>query len=167
MNAKDLFLRIWDREFQTTVRVFKAFPADQLEFKPHERSRSVRDLAWQCAIDERVIGMIEDQNDLRNVPPNPPPPETMEEIVAAYEGAHREAFAKVRQFSEEEFNKTVSCLVRGGEWKMPQPEAFWGNLMDEVHHRGQLTIYLRLAGGKVPSIYGPSGDEPMPGYKGA
>jgi len=49
---------------------------------------------------------------------------------------------------------------------MAQPEAFWGNLMDEVHHRGQLTIYLRLAGGKVPSIYGPSGDEPMPGYKG-
>jgi len=166
MNAKDLFLRIWDREFQTTIRVFKAFPADRLEFKPHERSRSVRDLAWQCAIDERVIGTIEDQNDLRNVPPNPPPPETMEEIVAAYEGAHREAFAKVSQFSEEEFNKTVSCLTRGGEWKMAQPEAFWGNLMDEVHHRGQLTIYLRLAGGKVPSIYGPSGDEPMPGYKG-
>jgi len=111
MNAKDLFLRIWDREFQTTIRVFKAFPADRLEFKPHERSRSVRDLAWQCAIDERVIGMIEDQNDLRNVPPNPPPAETMEEIVAAYEGTHREAFAKVSQFSEEEFNKTVSCLT--------------------------------------------------------
>jgi uncharacterized damage-inducible protein DinB len=47
---------------------------------------------------------------------------------------------------------------------MPQPEAFWGNLMDEVHHHGQLTLYLRLAGGKVPSIYGPSGDEPLPGF---
>jgi len=166
MNAKDIFLRIWDREFQSTIRVIKAFPADRLEFKPHERSRSVRDLAWQCAIDERVIGTIEDQNDLRNVPAGPLPPETMEEIVAAYESAHRKAFAKVSPFSEEEFNKRVTCLLRGGEWKMPQPEAFWGNLMDEVHHRGQLTVYLRVAGGKVPSIYGPSRDEPMPGHRG-
>jgi len=44
--------------------------------------------------------------------------------------------------------------------------SFGGNLMDEVHHRGQLTVYLRLAGGKVPSIYGPSGDE-EPMYGGA
>jgi uncharacterized damage-inducible protein DinB len=167
MNAKDVFLRIWEREFQTTIRVFKAFAADQVEFKPHERSRSARDLAWQCVIDEGVIGKVEDQNDLRNVPPSPPPPETMEEIVAAYEGAHRSALAKVSQFSEEEFNKTVTCLLQGGEWKMARPEAFWSNLMDEVHHRGQMTVYLRLAGGKVPSIYGPSGDEPKPGYRGS
>jgi uncharacterized damage-inducible protein DinB len=154
----------WDREFQSTIRVFKAFPADQLEAKPHERSRSVRDLAWPCVMDEGVIGTIEDQNDLRNVPAGPPPPETMEEIVAAYEGAHRQAFEKVSRFSEEEFTKTVSCLLPAGEWKMPQPEAFWGNLMDEVHHRGQLTVYLRLAGGKVHSIYGPWGDEAPPGF---
>ena len=167
MNAKDTFLRIWEREFQTTVRVFKAFNAGQLEIKPHARSRSVRDLAWQCAIDERVIGSIEERNDLTNVPASPPPPETMEEIVAAYEGAHRSAVARLGQFSEEEFNKTVTCILPAGEWKMPRPQAFWSNLMDEVHHRGQLTVYLRLAGGKVPSIYGPSGDEPAPGSRGA
>ena len=167
MNARETFLRIWEREFRTTVRVFKAFSAAQAEFKAHERSRTVRDLAWQCVIDEGVIGSIELQNDLRNMPPASPPPETMEEIVAAYEGAHWKAVAKVSSFSEKDFNRTVSTLLRGGEWKMAQPEAFWGNLMDEVHHRGQLTVYLRLAGGKVPSIYGPSGDEPLPGYKGA
>ena len=166
MNAKDVSLQIWDREFQTTIRVFRAFTQEQLKFKPHERSRCVRDLAWQCVTDERVIGTIEDQNDLRNVPAGPSPSETMEEIVAAYEAAHREAFAKVSRFSEEEFNRTVSCRLPGGEWKMAQPEAFWGNLMDEVHHRGQLSVYLRLAGGKVPSIYGPSENEPLPEYKG-
>ena len=166
MNAKETFLRIWEREYQTTVRVFKAFSAAQLEFKAHERSRSVRDLAWQCVIDEGVIASIEARNDLRNVLPGLPPPETMEEIVAAYETAHAKSMAKVSQFSEDEFNRTVSCLLQGGEWKMPQPEAFWGNLMDEVHHRGQLTVYLRLAGGKVPSIYGPSGDEASPGFAG-
>jgi len=167
MNGKETFLRIWEREFQTTVRVFKAFSAGQLEFKPHERSRSVRDLAWQCVVDEGVIASTEAQNDLRNVPPSPPPPETMEEIVAAYKSAHGKAVAKVSQFSEDEFDREVSCLLQRGEWKMPQPEAFWSNLMDEVHHRGQLTVYLRMAGGKVPSIYGPSGDEAPPGFAGA
>jgi len=167
MNSKDLFLRIWEREYQTTVKVFKAFSAGQLEFKPHERSRSVRDLAWQCVIDEGVIASVEARSDLRNVPPDPAPPATMEEIIAAYEAAHRKALAKVSSFSEEEFNRDVSCVLQGGEWKMAQPEAFWGNLMDEVHHRGQLTVYLRLAGGKVPSIYGPSGDEAPPAFAGA
>ena len=165
MNAKDSFLKIWEREFRTTVRVLKAFPGEQLDVKPHERSRSIRDLAWQCVIDERVIGMILDgPNDLRNVPASPPQPETMNDIVAAYESTHSEAVSKMSGISEEEFSKTIPFQTWAGEGQLEQPEAFWGNLMDQVHHRGQLTIYLRQAGGKVPSIYGPSGDEPAPNY---
>ncbi|HEV2387957.1 MAG TPA: DinB family protein [Candidatus Acidoferrales bacterium] len=160
MSAKETFLRIWDREVHTTVRVLQAFPVEHLEAKPHERSRSARDLAWQCAMDERVIGKILDgQNDLRNVPPPPPAPESMAEILSEYESAHRYAREKLSQLSDEEFGRTVTCQLPGGEWKMPQPDAFWGNLLDQVHHRGQLTVYLRFAGGRVPSIYGPSGDE--------
>ena len=162
LSHKEVFLRIWEREAETTLRVFQAFPADRLEAKPHERSRSVRDLAWQCCIDERVIVRILDgQNDLRNVPPSAPPPGTMQEIVAAYHEAHRDAVDKMTRISDDEFGKMVKVVLRGGEWEFPQPEAFWSNLMDEIHHRGQLTIYLRQAGGRVPSIYGPSADEPM------
>jgi len=162
MPAKEVFLRIWEREFQTTVRVFKAFPPDKLEAKPHARSRSVRDLAWQCAIDEGVIEKILDgKNDLRNPPSAMPPPESMEEIIAAFESAHRRAFEKMRGVTEAEFDRTVTVVLPRGEWQCPQPDAVWGNLMDEIHHRGQLTVYLRQAGGKVPSIYGPSSDEPM------
>lgn len=161
MNAKDIFLRIWDRESKTTAKVFRAFPAGSLDVKPHERSRSVRDLAWQCVIDERVIEKIIDgANDLRNVPPSPPPPETMEEIAAAHELAHREASEKMRR-PETEFSKTVTVTMRGGSIQLKQAETIWGNLLDQIHHRGQLTVYLRQAEGKVPAIYGPSGDEPM------
>lgn len=162
MNAKEIFLRIWDREFQTTVRVFKAFPDERLDAKPHERSRTARDLAWQCWIDEGVIEKILDgQNDLRSVPPAVAPPESMEEIIAAYERVHRQAFEKMSRITEAEFSKMVTVVLPAGQWAFPQEEAFWGNVMDQVHHRGQLTVYLRQAGGKVPSIYGPSGDEPM------
>src|SRR5690348_558301 len=161
MNAKEIFLRIWEREAKTTQRVMRAFPAESLGLKPHERSRSIRDLAWQCVIDERVIETILDgANDLRNAPPSPPPPNTMEEIAAAHEAAHRSAAGKMRR-PETQFSKTVTVTMRGGSIQLEQAETIWGNLLDQIHHRGQLTIYLRQAGGKVPSIYGPSGDEAM------
>ena len=161
MDGKEIFLRIWDREAKTTAKVFRAFPLASLDVKPHERSRSIRDLAWQCVIDERVIEkIIEGANDLRNVPPSPPPPETMEEIAAAHELAHREASEKMRR-SETEFSKTVTVTLPGGSIQLEQAETIWGNLLDQIHHRGQLTVYLRRAKGKVPAIYGPSGDEAM------
>ncbi|HKF52689.1 MAG TPA: DinB family protein [Candidatus Acidoferrales bacterium] len=159
MDAKEIFLRIWDREAKTTAKVLRAFPPTSLEVKPHERSRSTRDLAWQCVIDERVIEKIIDGfNDLRNVPPSPPPPQTMEEIALAYEAAHRDASEKMRR-PETQFSKTVTVTMRGGSVELEQAETIWGNLLDQIHHRGQLTIYLRQAQGKVPAIYGPSGDE--------
>lgn len=161
MDAKEIFLRIWDREALTTTKVFRAFPPSSLDLKPHERSRSIRDLAWQCVIDERVIGKIIDGvNDLRNVPSSPPPPQTMEEIAAAHELAHREASEKMRR-PETQFSKTVTVTLRGGSIQMEQAETIWGNLLDQIHHRGQLTVYLRQAEGRVPAIYGPSGDEGM------
>lgn len=166
MDAKETFRRIWDREFRTTLSVLRSFSSDQIDVKPHQRPRSVCDLAWQCVIDERVIGTIlgKTEHDLRNVPPSPPPPGAMEEIIAAYESAHHDAIGKLNQLPEGEFDRTVTSILAGGEWQMPQPDAVWGHLMDEVHHRGQLTIYLRQAGGKVPSIYGPSADQPVPAY---
>lgn len=161
MDAKEIFSRIWNREAKTTVKVFRAFPPESLDLKPHERSRSIRDLAWQCVIDERVIEKIIDgSNDLRGVPPSPPPPQTMEEIALAYEAAHRAASEKMRH-PEIQFSKTVTVNTRGGSVELEQAETIWWNLLDQIHHRGQLTIYLRQAQGRVPAIYGPSGDEEM------
>ncbi|HEV2420089.1 MAG TPA: DinB family protein [Candidatus Acidoferrales bacterium] len=161
MDAKEIFLRIWDREAKTTAKVFRAFPLAGLDVKPHERSRSIRDLAWQCVTDEGVIEKIIDGvTDLRDVPPSPPPPQTMEEVASAYEAAHRAASEKMRRL-ETQFSKTVTVSMRGGCVQLEQAETIWGNLLDQIHHRGQLTIYLRQAQGKVPAIYGPSGDEGM------
>lgn len=161
MDAREIFLRIWDREAKTTVKVFRAFPKASLDGKPHERSRSVRDLAWQCVADERVIEKILDgSHDLRSVPPSPPPPQTIEEIALAHEAAHRDASEKMRR-PETQFSKTVRVTLLHGSVELEQAETIWSNLLDQIHHRGQLTIYLRQAQGKVPAIYGPSADEGM------
>src|SRR5215469_784190 len=115
-----------------------------------------------CAIDEDVIRKILDgESDLTKPIPAAPVREAMDEIMAAYERNHGAAYERVSRVSETGFDRMVSCFLPGGEWKMPQPEALWNNVMDQVYHRGQLTVCLRQAGAKVPSIYGPSGGEPM------
>jgi len=53
MNEKDMFLQTWEREFKTTLKVLKAFPADKLDFKPHERSMSAEDLTGLIRESER------------------------------------------------------------------------------------------------------------------
>ena len=63
--------------------------------------------------------------------------------------------------SEEALNKTVQFPVGPGKMgDFRAMDVLWTSLMDQVHHRGQFSVYLRLAGAKVPSIYGPSADEP-------
>lgn len=163
MSAQEIFRKVWDSEFRTTVNVFRSFLPEHLDLKPHERSRTVRDLAWQCVIDERVMGAVLEKtgHDLRNAPPGQPPPENMDEIVSAYSRAHEAGARDLGSLTEDEFGRTVTSILKFGEWKAPKPEVLWSNVLDQGHHRGQLTVYLRQAGGKVPPIYGPSGDEPV------
>lgn len=147
MNGKELFLRTWDREFQTTVKVLKAYPRDKFDQKPHERSRTARERAWMFFADEDVVQKIlVGEIDLRSAAP--PPPEMREEILASYKSRHKEAFEKMTRLSELEFSKMLSFVTGVGHHvQMGQSDVFWSILMDEVHRRGQLTIYLRLAGG--------------------
>ena len=63
--------------------------------------------------------------------------------------------------SDADFNKTIKFMVGPGKMAdLRTADVLWTGVMDAVHHRGQFSVYLRMAGGKVPSIYGPSADEP-------
>ena len=172
-SSKCTFLRVWDCEFRTTVSVLGSFADAALEAKPDERSRSGRDLACQCVADERVIASVTEKpvHDLRNVPPWPPAPETMWEIAAAYEATHRHAMQKVDSLTEEDFGPTVTSIVNGGDAPSGRVRMEHATVARPLGQRdgpgpprGQSTIYLRQVGGKVPSIYGPSGDQPVPAY---
>ncbi|MCG3119374.1 MAG: hypothetical protein ALAOOOJD_01766 [bacterium] len=163
MNEKERFLQTWEREFQITLKVLRAYPSDQLNLQPHERSRSAKELAWTFVVDQGLVNKIVSLQtlDFKSMPPPPPPPATMKEIVAAYESTHDEMAKKFRNFSEADFNKTIRFPVGPGQMgDLRRAEALWMTMMDQVHHRGQFSVYLRLAGGKVPSIYGPTADEP-------
>lgn len=157
MSEKDDFLKVLEREFTTTLKVFKAFPADNLDFKPHQRSRSAKELI-QTAIGEEALlrDIIEGHVDFTKEQVGSDFG-TLEELLTAYQGGHTQTVDKLSAAPEEDFQKQVDF----GGWETTRIEGLWELLMDSVHHRGQFSVYLRMAGGKVPSIYGPSADEPM------
>jgi uncharacterized damage-inducible protein DinB len=81
--------------------------------------------------------------------------------VAAYEKNADDLEKRVAKADDATWERNAKFLM-GGQvvWEAPLGEMLWGFLFDAIHHRGQLSTYLRPMGAKVPSIYGPSGDDP-------
>ncbi len=161
-NAQQ-FLGAYEHEHNTTARVLRSYPEDKLDLKPHARCKTARELAWLIVkgkeLTERALTTGFDWS----APPTPgaQPPATMDEIADELEKAHRRVVAVVRGVRDEELSETVKFPI--GPKKMgdvPKLEFIWMMLHDQIHHRGQFSIYLRMADAKVPSIYGPSADEP-------
>lgn len=159
MNEKATYLQTWEREFQTTLRVLKAFPAEKLDLKPAEKSRSAKDLLWTFVSEEKIVeGICKGEIDFMNMPKAPA---TLPEIVKEFESSHTAMVGKVQKMTDEEWNSSIPFPVGPKQMgRMRRADLLWMMLMDGVHHRGQLSVYLRLAGAKVPSIYGPTADEP-------
>ncbi|MGH8103759.1 MAG: DinB family protein [bacterium] len=160
MSEKDQFISNWEREHQTTLRVLKNYPGDQGAWKPHEKSRTASELAWCVAGEEQVFvdGALKGQLDFGQFPEMP---KTWNDILSAYDKSHNECVAKIKAASEADLSKPIPFPMGPGKMgEMRCLDALWGMLMDQIHHRGQFSVYLRMAGGKVPSIYGPSADEP-------
>ena len=159
MSEKEMLLNTWEREFQTTLKVLKAYPPEKLDLKPHERSRSAKELAWIFVQQENVVdGVIKGQIDFQNAPK---PPATYQELLNMYESTHKALVAKVKNLSETELNSSIPFPVAPKQMgQMRRADILWLTVMDNVHHRGQFSVYVRMAGAKVPSIYGPTADEP-------
>jgi len=82
-------------------------------------------------------------------------------VIAAYEQTAKGFVERIKRTPDAEFDKTVKFFVAPKQMAdIRKMEVLWLMLMDQVHHRGQFSVYLRMADGKVPSIYGPSADEP-------
>ena len=112
-------------------------------------------MAEQGVADMALKGLIDFSR------PTPPAPGNYTDIITAFENAYRDTVTKVSKASEDDLNKTIQFPVGPGKMgDFRRTDVLWMTLMDQVHHRGQLSVYLRLAGAKVPSIYGPTADEP-------
>jgi uncharacterized damage-inducible protein DinB len=162
MNEKETFLQAWTREFGTTLKVLKCLPPERSDFKPAaDKARSARDLAAVFISEMGIIdGIVKGQIDWAKMS-GFKPPATYEELLKALESAQNTVVGKVKGMSEADWNSTMQFPVGPKQiGNLRKGDILWSMLMDSIHHRGQFSVYLRLVGAKVPSIYGPSADEP-------
>ncbi len=161
MSEKEQFLTTWEREAGTTLKVLKAYPGTKVDLKPHEKARSAKELAWTFVF-EGVGGVQGVEGELKFPPKNMPAmPPNWDGMIAECERAFRGLADRVKTVSDAQLNTTVKFFTGPKQMgDVRRLDFLWFLLMDMVHHRGQFSVYLRMAGGKVPSIYGPSGDEP-------
>ena len=162
-TPKEQFLRAYAEEHERTMRVLRAFPADKSELRPHPKCKTARELAWVFTLERGLGTLVVNDGFASGRQPGamPPAPATWGEVVAAFEPAHGEFGSLVAGLDDTALLATVKFFEgpgRLGDWS--RIRFLWFLLSDEIHHRGQLSIYLRMADAKVPSIYGPSGDEP-------
>ncbi len=159
-TEKDMFLQAFQHECETTLKILKAYPANKADFKPHEKSRSARELAWTFVNEQSLAeGALKGKIDFSQ--PSPKPPADYSAVVSAFENACRQTMNNVANTDNDSLNETVKFPVGPNKiGDLRRADVLWTTLMDQVHHRGQFSVYLRMAGAKVPSIYGPSADEP-------
>lgn len=162
MALRDALLAEYDHETAKTKRLLERIPEEKLTWKPHERSRSLGGLGHHVASIPNWGSFILDrlEFDLAEVPPNQEEPGSRAIILAAFE----EARGKARKALDKTDGELMAVWsLRRGEqemFSMPRLSAFRSFVLNHIiHHRGQLSVYLRLTGVAVPSIYGPSADE--------
>jgi uncharacterized damage-inducible protein DinB len=159
MTELQRFIDTFEKEYQTTLRVLRAFPPDQQGLKPSPKSMTALELAWifasemEMAIPGTIAGNL-DFSKLRKAPA------TYAEALAGIERAHAAVMPLLRSATQEELDKTMQFYTAPRTMgPVRRMDVLWMFLHDQIHHRGQLSVYLRIAGGKVPSIYGPTADE--------
>ena len=159
-SRKQQYLDAFRREFSTTLKVLRSYPPGMDDFKPHDRSHSAARLAHTFAV-ENAGALKAVRGEPMNPADLPRPPAMFSEAAAAYERGARELIEAVERMPEARLTEKVTFMTGPRQLgEMPVIDVLWYLLMDSVHHRGQLSVYVRMAGGKVPSIYGPSADEP-------
>jgi uncharacterized damage-inducible protein DinB len=159
-SAKQQFIDAFQREHATTMKLLSAFPPEQSEIRPHPRSKTARELAFTFVLEQLLMSKAL-QNQLTLGAGVPEAPKDFRDIVAQFHKDYQPLLALLKRTPEADFNTTVKFFSGPGQLTdYPKLGFVWFMLSDQIHHRGQLSVYLRMAGGKVPSIYGPSADEP-------
>ena len=159
MTNREFYVSRRKREVPTFVRLLKAVPQGKLDYRPDPKSRSAAELAWYLAEEEAALVTLLDTGSIEWK--EQPAPASVDEIVAVYERSAAAVDERLAKLDEAGWEKKASFLMAGSPpWEDALGEFLWGFLFDMVHHRGQLSTYLRPMGGKVPAIYGPTADDP-------
>lgn len=150
-------------ELPVFTKVIAAIPNEGLDYRPHEKSRSAKELITALIAE---VGMMEAFLRGESVTTDKAGkfykdvnPQTIEEAVKLSQKVYAQFLQTLAEMSEQQLQTKVTFFVR----ETTVDDALFNMMVDLIHHRGQLSAYIRPAGGKVPSIYGPSADEEFHG----
>jgi uncharacterized damage-inducible protein DinB len=153
----DFLIADFENEMQTTLRVIEAVPNDHLDYRPDSKAKTGLGLVRHIALEDEWL-----LNCIANGEFTPPPDDsdacgimTPADASARYKEKLPAALNRVRAMSGEQLAKVIDLF---GMIQMPGINFLGMTVKHSVHHRGQLSAYLRAMGGKVPGIYGPSAD---------
>jgi len=162
MALKDGLIDEYDHVVATTPKLIERVPDDKLTWKPHPKSMSMGGLAQHIANLPNWGSMILEHQtfDLADAPPNLPEPASRAAVLTVFE----KSTAGTRKQLDRSDGELLAfwTLRRDGHemFTMPRVSAFRSFVLNHlIHHRGQLSVYLRLNDIPVPPIYGPSADE--------
>jgi uncharacterized damage-inducible protein DinB len=165
MKLTEFFREQLDREVERSRKALEEVPDGQYQWKPHDRSMIFGYLADMVATMPTWIAMEIDRDELDVAPAagqgtKKPPKETSADLVKALDEAAAEARAALEKTTDEHLETTWKLLARGNVvWQGSRREMIQDTINHWAHHRGQMTVYLRLMGAKVPALYGPSADD--------
>jgi uncharacterized damage-inducible protein DinB len=160
MSIATVFLAELERESVSTEQILLRVPADKLDWRPHEKSMTLGELAWHIAgIPARIAAVVEAGTfDVGGARPGVP---TSADFVARLHSSIAEARRVVGALDDDAIKQPMN-FMRGDEVALTLPKlaVIRGIMLNHsYHHRGQLTVYLRLLDVPLPAIYGTSADE--------
>jgi len=158
VDEKALFLKFWEKEAPATRKVISRIPEGRSDYRADPKARNAREIAWLIVREEIILGDGLEKGLLEWV--DVPTPASVKEIVDTYDRHHDEVTRRMHRLDAARWEQPIPFMFGGQEvMKASGYENAWGFFFDLIHHRGQLSTYLRPMGAKVPAIYGPSADE--------
>jgi len=160
MDEKALFLKFWEKEAPATRKVISRIPQAQSDYRADPKARTAREIAWLIVREEIALVEALEKGVFEWVEVSTP--STVQEILDIYDLRHEDLTKRLRALDVARLAGPVPFIFEGQEaFRDTGYAAAWGVLFDLIHHRGQLSTYLRPMGSTVPAIYGPSADESM------
>ena len=158
-NEIDTFRATWNSEAEYTLRLLEVLPTDQYDFRPDPKGRSIGELAWHLSEIDACLsfGIAERRFRFEDEPPNLKRPREIQLLAPGYRRVHEEAVARLAKLRNDELEELVTFF--DGR-RLAIRDVLWNQLLHHlIHHRGQLALLCRLAGGAPPGPYGPNREE--------
>ena len=158
-NEIDTFRAVWHSEAEHTIRLLEALPTDQYDFRPDPKGRSIGELAWHLSEIDACLtfGIAEGRFRLKDEPPDLKRPRGIKLLAPGFRRVHEQAVTRLRNVQNDQLDRAVTFF--DGQ-QLTIRSVLWDQLLHHlIHHRAQLVLLCRMAGGTPPGLYGPNREE--------